>query len=231
MDSKAEKQVIGKKNRKNKIWQGFHYWGESVNHGLKDINNQTLTKINITNEKIAPENATFSLATAKVGDLIRIVSLNCNDANNRLMGMGLMPGVQLQVVSVTGTGSAIVALDNNRLGLEAKMAQQIQVQKVDFSINTRANPTNTNAKAISQKTVSDQLKLREATIGSTLKVVAYAAGGRDYKRKLLAMGLIPGTEFVVKRHAPLGDPTEIEIRGFHLTLRKDEADALIVESV
>jgi ferrous iron transport protein A len=43
------------------------------------------------------------------------------------------------------------------------------------------------------------------------------------------MGLTPGIEFVVTRHAPLGDPTEIEVRGFHLSLRKDEADALLVE--
>jgi ferrous iron transport protein A len=50
---------------------------------------------------------------------------------------------------------------------------------------------------------------------------------RDYKRKLLAMGLTPGTELRVTRHAPLGDPTEIEVRNFRLSLRKHEADALI----
>jgi ferrous iron transport protein A len=45
------------------------------------------------------------------------------------------------------------------------------------------------------------------------------------------MGLTPGTEFVLKRHAPLGDPTEIEVRGFRLSLRKAEADALIVKPI
>jgi ferrous iron transport protein A len=42
------------------------------------------------------------------------------------------------------------------------------------------------------------------------------------------MGLTKGTEFTVLRIAPLGDPVEIEIRGFRLSLRKNEADALLV---
>lgn len=75
------------------------------------------------------------------------------------------------------------------------------------------------------------VSLRQAAIGSRLRVVGYAAIGRDYKRKLLAMGLTPGTEFVVTRHAPLGDPTQIELRGFHLSLRKQEADAMVLEPV
>jgi ferrous iron transport protein A len=43
------------------------------------------------------------------------------------------------------------------------------------------------------------------------------------------MGLTPGAEFVVTRYAPLGDPVEIRVRGFSLTLRRDEAAALQVE--
>ena len=80
------------------------------------------------------------------------------------------------------------------------------------------------------QTTSDKtsIKLQSAVIGSTLKVVGYEPTARDYKRKLLSMGLTPGTELIVKRHAPLGDPTEIEVRVFHLSLRKGEADALIV---
>ena len=74
-------------------------------------------------------------------------------------------------------------------------------------------------------------KLQDVAIGSHLKVVGYEPTARDYKRKLLAMGLTPATELVVKRHAPLGEPTEIEVRGFRLSLRKAEADALLVELI
>lgn len=56
-------------------------------------------------------------------------------------------------------------------------------------------------------------------------------GAGDYKRKLLGMGLTPGTILRVKRHAPLGDPTEIEVRGFALSLRKGEAAVLQVVPV
>lgn len=44
-------------------------------------------------------------------------------------------------------------------------------------------------------------------------------------------GLTPGTEFTVTRYAPLGDPIEILVRGFKLSLRKDEAKTLFVEEV
>lgn len=66
-------------------------------------------------------------------------------------------------------------------------------------------------------------------INSKGKVVGYARGAKSYVGKLLAMGLTKGTEFTVTRVAPLGDPVEIKIRGFNLTLRKAEADVLIVE--
>jgi ferrous iron transport protein A len=202
----------GKQNR----WQSFVYLSETPDPEMADRNE-------------AEDLSSISLAETKVGDRIRIVALNCGEANNRLMGMGLMPGVQLQVVSVTGTGSAIVALDDNRLGLEAKMAQQIQVQKADMPTSPKANLKNNQVLAANKSTENHHFKLRDASIGSILKVISYAPGSRDYKRKLLAMGLTPGTEFTVKRHAPLGDPTEIEVRGFRLSLRKGEADALVVE--
>ena len=43
------------------------------------------------------------------------------------------------------------------------------------------------------------------------------------------MGLTPGTQFSVTRFAPMGDPVEIKLRGFALTLRKDEAASLMLE--
>jgi len=202
----------GKQNR----WRSFVYLGETPDREIIDRDK-------------SEDLSAISLSETKVGDRITVVSLNCGEANNRLMGMGLMPGVQLQVVSVTGTGSAIVALDDNRLGLEAKMAQKIQVQKADMPISPKANLRNSKVLAMNKSTGNHDLKLRDARIGSILKVISYAPGCRDYKRKLLAMGLTPGTEFTVKRHAPLGDPTEIEVRGFRLSLRKGEADALVVE--
>jgi ferrous iron transport protein A len=71
--------------------------------------------------------------------------------------------------------------------------------------------------------------LRDMEIGEKGKVSGYAKGAAAYREKLLAMGLTRGTEFSVERIAPMGDPVEIQVRGFALTLRKDEASALMVE--
>lgn len=43
------------------------------------------------------------------------------------------------------------------------------------------------------------------------------------------MGVGPGTEIIVNSVAPLGDPIEVTVKGYHLTLRKDEAKAILVE--
>lgn len=61
------------------------------------------------------------------------------------------------------------------------------------------------------------------------KVSGYSKGGKPFLNKLLAMGLTKGTELKVVRVAPLGDPIEINLRGFNLSLRKSEAEAVLVE--
>lgn len=52
-----------------------------------------------------------------------------------------------------------------------------------------------------------------------------------YCRRLHAMGIMKGTEFMVKRIAPLGDPVEVEVMGYRLVLRKSEADMLDIRKV
>ena len=74
-----------------------------------------------------------------------------------------------------------------------------------------------------------RLYLRDLNVGERCKVIGYKKGAKAYREKLLAMGLTKGTEFSVKRVAPMGDPVEINLRGFALTLRKAEADAVLVE--
>ena len=68
-------------------------------------------------------------------------------------------------------------------------------------------------------------------IGQTARITALKAGEPVYRKRLISMGLIPGTEFTVQRIAPLGDPIEIHIRGFNLSLRKIEASVLQIEEV
>ena len=72
-------------------------------------------------------------------------------------------------------------------------------------------------------------RLSDLSVGERGRVSGFVKGSREYRGRLLAMGLNRGTEFTVQRVAPLGDPVEISVRGFSLSLRKDEATAVTVE--
>lgn len=73
------------------------------------------------------------------------------------------------------------------------------------------------------------INLKELAVGDTGRVVGFGGDSSAYRRKLLSMGLTPGVEFSVTRYAPMGDPVEIRVRGFSLSLRKGEAESLLVE--
>ncbi|MCD6563481.1 MAG: ferrous iron transport protein A [Thermoproteales archaeon] len=60
-------------------------------------------------------------------------------------------------------------------------------------------------------------------------VVVRINGKGAIARRIADMGLIPGTEIKVVRKAPLGDPIEFEVRGYYLSLRKNEADIVLVK--
>ncbi|MEN8261561.1 MAG: FeoA family protein [Pseudomonadota bacterium] len=75
------------------------------------------------------------------------------------------------------------------------------------------------------------IRLKDMTVGETGRVVGFDKARKDYRKRLLSMGLTRGVEFSVTRYAPMGDPVEIRVRGFSLTLRKDEAAILLVERV
>lgn len=75
------------------------------------------------------------------------------------------------------------------------------------------------------------MQLSELKIGGRGRILRVRPGESVYRKRLLSLGLIPGTEFEVSRIAPLGDPVEIQVRGFALSLRKDEAVVLDIEEV
>ncbi len=70
------------------------------------------------------------------------------------------------------------------------------------------------------------MKLKELNLGDRAQISGFAESSAAYRRKLLSMGLTLGAQFTVQRIAPLGDPIEIRLRGYALSLRKEEADAL-----
>jgi len=62
------------------------------------------------------------------------------------------------------------------------------------------------------------------------RVIVQKLNGHGHvKRRLMDMGIIPGTEILVQKVAPLGDPVEIKFRGYNLSLRGNEADMILVK--
>ena len=70
--------------------------------------------------------------------------------------------------------------------------------------------------------------LREVPVGSTAKVVKIHGEGA-VKRRIMDMGITMGVEIYVRKVAPLGDPIEITVRGYELSLRKADAESIEVE--
>ena len=71
-------------------------------------------------------------------------------------------------------------------------------------------------------------KLSEFNVGES-GVILKVDGEPKIKRRLFDMGVTPGAEVYLRKKAPLGDPIELTIRGYELTLRKTEAETIIVE--
>ncbi len=70
--------------------------------------------------------------------------------------------------------------------------------------------------------------LRDAAIGSDVKVVKLHGTG-PVKRRIMDMGITKGADIHVRKVAPLGDPVEVTVRGYELTVRKGDADLIEIE--
>ena len=70
--------------------------------------------------------------------------------------------------------------------------------------------------------------LRQASIGDTVKVVKLHGEGA-VKRRIMDMGITKGVEVQIRKVAPLGDPIEVNVRGYELSIRKADAEMIEIE--
>lgn len=152
----------------------------------------------------APSQTSFPLAESQVGERLWVVDLPPG-----LEPKGLRLGDEVTILSCTESGSVVLSVNGQQLGFCRDRTQAIYVSR-------QSQP---------------RTQLRQLKAGSAGRILGYDCPHRGYRKRLLAMGLTPGTKFTVTRHAPLGDPVEICVRGFSLSLRKHEASALLVEVV
>ena len=74
-------------------------------------------------------------------------------------------------------------------------------------------------------------KVRDLKAGEKALVLGFSDENPLYRNKLLSMGVLKNTEITVLKMAPLGDPVEIEVKGYSLSLRKEEADILDIKRI
>lgn len=149
---------------------------------------------------------TLSLSQVPSGTRVRIESLPSNQSTcNRLREMGFCEEAEIRCLT-TGENNIICEVCNTRIGLNSEIANQIRVSP------------------IIQKTIPlNQLPLfKKAKVSKIEKIDS------SLKLRLMEMGITKGTEVEIIRYAPMGDPVEITLRGYRLSLRKSEAEAIIV---
>lgn len=150
----------------------------------------------------------LTLNQAEIGKTYQIVSLATDAAvTKHLQNLGLIPGTKVALVSMD-SNNCILLLHNNRIGLTDELITQIEIKEPE---------NNTES----------WLSLDQLAVGEQVGVVGIHGTGA-VKRRLMDMGLTKGTEIFVRKRAPLGDPIEIYVRGYELTLRKDEAELVLV---
>lgn len=78
---------------------------------------------------------------------------------------------------------------------------------------------------------NENVLFSDLKIGDSAEIVGYNVGDSQYKSKLLSMGLVRGVKLKVLQVAPLGDPVEVAVLAYRLSLRKEEAKVLQLRRV
>ena len=150
----------------------------------------------------------ISLLDAPVGAVVDLVSwgsLSQEDIR-KLTDVGIYLDLPLTVSSVTISGPVVVAISNVHVAIGRPVAKELKV--------------------LWNKEVDEYMKPGEKGV-----IKAFRHGLIEYRKRLLALGALPGTPFVVERVAPLGDPVEIKLRGSSISVRKGEIEILDVEPI
>lgn len=146
-----------------------------------------------------------TLDTAHVGQIYYIDRVLGQDLG-KLRELGFVPEKAISIVSFDNE-NAIIKLENTRLALSANFLRQIFIKN--------------------ERKQEEIVGLSSLKMGQTGIVRIIDAAG-EIKRRLMDMGITRGTSIYVKKLAPLGDPMELHLRGYALSLRKMDAEKIKV---
>ncbi|MFG1281722.1 FeoA family protein [Xanthobacter autotrophicus] len=147
------------------------------------------------------------------GGPARVVALEGGLAEEkRLADLGLHPGAHVEVLQHSAKTGMLVAVNADaRIVLDPKTAAGVVVTALEQMLAP--------------------LALAALVPGDRARIQSLGKDRSGYRQKLMSMGLTPGVEFEITRVAPLGDPMEIRVRGFAMSLRRFEADTITVEKL
>ena len=138
----------------------------------------------------------------------RILGINLpKDSLLHLSNLGLAAGETIEVVTKT-KNSAIIIVKGSRLAFDASILDKIDLAPAEED--------------------QEKIPLSELPVGRSA-IVTDIFSANETKRRLMDMGITKGSQVYVRKVAPLGDPVEITIRGYELSLRKDDADCIEME--
>lgn len=137
--------------------------------------------------------------------------IDASSSKQHLANLGFVKGAEIRIISQDNHGGLIIMVKEARLAISQSVASQVMVSTE------------------SEQSVSYQT-LDEIRIGATTKVETVLGSG-VIRRRLMDMGLTRGVDVMIRKVAPLGDPIEVRIRGYELTLRKAEAELILVKDV
>ncbi len=154
-----------------------------------------------------------SLASAREGEWVKIKEFaGGSDMQNRLATIGLRSGDEVEVMTNSGHGPLVLVVNCSRLALGRGIAQKIMVIP-----NGR------------QRDERPQVRLSQLKKGQKATIVRVTGSGA-FRRRLMEMGFLNGTEIAVEKYAPLRDPMELIVKGYHVSLRVCEAAQVFVRA-
>ncbi len=161
-----------------------------------------------------------------------------------LQRSGIRPGVKLSLMASSNDGLLIRMEDGKVSTLSRDLAKSIIVfvTKGEDNAHDHQDQSSSMESSNTKEVIKmENIKIRDIPQNAiqrvnldTLRVgqrgIVIGVGGKgQVRQRMLDMGLVPGSEIEVIRVAPLGDPVEFSIKGYHLSLRKSEAKEIIVE--
>lgn len=166
------------------------------------------------------------LHKAKPGEHLVVKEVEAGkNMQQRISSMGLRIGNKIEVVSSGFGGQVVIVSGENRLVLGKGMAEKIRVKPLAGTHKKQLDQALTFSRSS-----ADSMKLSEMKAGQT-GIIRKVSGESVLRRRLLEMGINRGSVIYVEKYAPLKDPIELVVKGYHISLRVAEAAKIIVENV